>query len=50
MRLLITLVLAMTLHAQDDSNVRPPVTRADLKIVQRAREILNSPARLEPLR
>jgi len=29
----------------DDSNVRPPVTSADLKIVQRAREILDSPSK-----
>jgi hypothetical protein len=29
----------------DDSNVRPPVTKADLKIVQRAREILSSPSK-----
>jgi len=27
-----------------DSNVRPPVTNADLQIAKRAREILNSPA------
>jgi len=29
----------------DDSNVRPPVTKADVKIVQRAREILSSPSK-----
>ena len=29
----------------DDSNVRPPVTTADVKIVQRAREILSSPSK-----
>lgn len=27
----------------DDSEARPPVTKADVQIVQRAREILNSP-------
>ncbi len=31
--------------AVDDSNVRPPITRADLQIVKRAREILDSPAK-----
>jgi hypothetical protein len=31
--------------APDDSEVRPPVTKADLQIVQRARQILNSPAK-----
>ena len=31
--------------ASNDSEVRPPVTEADLKIVKRAREILNSPAK-----
>ena len=30
--------------AQDDSQVRPPVTKADLTIVKRARETLSSPA------
>src|ERR1044071_9092195 len=29
----------------DDSNVRPAVTKTDLQIVKRAREILNSPAK-----
>lgn len=29
----------------DDSEARPPVTKADLRIVQRAREILDSPAK-----
>jgi hypothetical protein len=29
----------------DDSNVRPPVTKADVKIVQGAREILSSPSK-----
>ncbi len=32
------------LRAQDDSEVRPPVTKGDLEIVKRAREILHSPA------
>ncbi len=36
--------LAMVVRAQDDSEVRPPVTKADLDIVKRARETLNSPA------
>jgi hypothetical protein len=43
MRCLLTLIVAASLHAQGDSDVRPPVTPADLKIVKRAREILNSP-------
>ncbi len=44
---LLTLVLLVTLGAlaQDDPDARPPVTKADLRIVQRAREILNSPAK-----
>ena len=29
----------------DDSNVRPPITKVDLQIVKRAREILDSPAK-----
>ena len=46
------LLLSVTIDAQtpaaqapaaNDSDVRPPVTEADLKIVKRAREILNSP-------
>ena len=47
------LVLPLTLKAQgnavqstaDYSNARPPVTRADLEIVMRARTILNSPSK-----
>src|SRR5262252_441380 len=31
--------------AKDDSDARPPVTAADLQIVKRAREILDSPAK-----
>jgi len=31
--------------AKDDSNARPPVTAADLQIVKRAREILDSPGK-----
>lgn len=31
--------------APDDSEVRPPVTKADLQIVKRARKILDSPAK-----
>lgn len=48
---LLTLTFAATLHAQektttvDDSDVRPPVTKADVKIAQRAKEILDSPAK-----
>jgi hypothetical protein len=34
-----------TQPAKDDSNARPPVTAADLQIVKRAREILDSPAK-----
>ena len=46
------LILATPLTAQtppdkatDSSEARPPVTKADVRIVQRAREILNSPAK-----
>ncbi|MBS1816178.1 MAG: hypothetical protein JSS87_15005 [Acidobacteria bacterium] len=37
--------LLLQLHAQhyNDSNAKPPVTEADVRIVQRAREILNTP-------
>ena len=31
--------------AADDSKVRPPITQADLQIVKRAREILDSPSK-----
>ena len=31
--------------AVDDSKLRPPITRADLQVVRRAREILDSPAK-----
>jgi hypothetical protein len=31
--------------AVNDSNVRPPITKADLQIVKRAREILDSPSK-----
>lgn len=48
-RILIPLAFALVMHAQgvagDDSQARPPVTKADLQIVKRAREILNSPAK-----
>jgi hypothetical protein len=37
-------MLASGIQAQDDSQVRPPVTKGDIEIVKRAREILNSPA------
>ena len=49
------LIMVVTLRAQtplhnaagaaDDSDVRPPVTKDDVRIVQRAREILDSPAK-----
>lgn len=39
-----TLLLVSTLLSAQESNVRPPVTEADVRVVQRAREILNSPA------
>ena len=31
--------------AADDSKVRPPITKADLQVVRRAREILDSPSK-----
>ena len=34
-----------TQSAVDDSKVRPPITKADLLVVRRAREILDSPAK-----
>jgi len=37
--------LAAQSKSNDDPDARPPVTQADLKIVQRAREILDSPAK-----
>ena len=51
-RVFVTLLLASMVAAQktstsppeDDSNIHPPVTNADLQIAKRAREILNSPA------
>jgi hypothetical protein len=41
----VLLILAIALQAQKggDPNARPPVTKADVRIAQRAREILNSP-------
>ena len=36
---------ATTTQSAGDSNVRPPVTKADLQIIKRAREILDSPAK-----
>ena len=49
---LVVLVLPFAVKAQGtktevagDSNVRPPITAADLQIVKRAREILDSPAK-----
>jgi hypothetical protein len=51
----VVLILAATLTAQTsldkakgvsgESDARPPVTQADVRIVRRAREILNSPAK-----
>ena len=35
----------VTAPSDDDSNARPPVTSADLRIVKRARELLDSPAK-----
>jgi hypothetical protein len=35
----------VALSAQDSSNANPPVSAADIRIVQRAREILDSPAK-----
>jgi hypothetical protein len=45
-RLAPILALTSLLHGQagDDSQVRPPVTKADLQIVKRARAILSKPA------
>src|SRR5271169_3879297 len=37
------ILLTIALKAQNDSQARPTVTKADVRIVQRAREILNSP-------
>ncbi len=39
------ILAAPLLCAQDNSNARPPVTKVDLEIVQRARQILDSPAK-----
>jgi hypothetical protein len=36
--------VCMGIQAQDDSDARPPVSKADIDIVKRAREILRSPA------
>ncbi len=41
----ILLMSASLLAALDDSEARPPVTAADVRIVQRANAILNSPAK-----
>jgi len=50
--LVVTLLLPVAVIAQatttqsvGDSNVRPPVTKTDLQIIKRAREILDSPAK-----
>ena len=45
--LIAVLFLPIAVKAQEttDSNVRPPITRADLQIVKRSRELLNSEAK-----
>jgi hypothetical protein len=43
--LTVTLIRAAAAQSVDDSEVRPPVSKADLEIVKRARQILDSPAR-----
>jgi hypothetical protein len=50
--LVVTLLLPFAVRAQatatqsvSDSNVRPPVTKVDLQIIKRAREILDVPAK-----
>jgi hypothetical protein len=45
--LLVVAVIAQatTTQSAGDSNVRPPVAKADLQIIKRAREILDSPAK-----
>lgn len=50
--LVVTLLFPLLVNAQatttqsaGDSNVRPPVTKVDLQIIKRAREILDSPAK-----
>lgn len=48
MRVLISiavLIVGQSAVATDDSEARPPVTKSDLKIVKRARAILNSPSK-----
>lgn len=34
-----------TAEGSDDPNAKPPVTQADVQIVQRARDILDAPSR-----
>ncbi|HKN75265.1 MAG TPA: hypothetical protein VJW94_08810 [Candidatus Acidoferrum sp.] len=47
--MLAAMLIAESLHGQtgagDDPEARPPVSKADVRIVQRAREILNSPSK-----
>jgi hypothetical protein len=50
--LVVTLLSPFAVNAQatatqsvSDSNVKPPVTKADLQIIKRAREILDAPAK-----
>jgi hypothetical protein len=45
MKLLLLTLIALSLSAQNDSEVRPPVTKADLEIVRRAAKILDSPSK-----
>ena len=45
-RFILAAVFAACLYGQtDDSNARPPVTKADIEIVRRAAQILSSPAK-----
>jgi len=41
----LTPIFSTAQSAQDDPEARPPVTKADIEIVKRAREILSSPAK-----
>jgi hypothetical protein len=45
MRLVCLLMLSAFALRGQDSNARPPVTEGDVRIVQRAREILSSPSK-----
>jgi len=39
------LLASVALYAQSDSEIKPPVSKTDLQIVQRADQILDSPAK-----